>query len=63
MLPMNWLGTSESSSDSRYRNSETHQLRSPRSKPFMLRVTKGEGIRRIFRGSDIIIAIFILKGL
>jgi hypothetical protein len=37
MLGMNWLGTRESSSDPRYRNSETHRLRSLKSKAFMLR--------------------------
>jgi len=31
MLGMNWLGTRESSSDPRYRNGETHRLRSLKS--------------------------------
>jgi hypothetical protein len=47
MLRMNWLGTSESSSsDSRYRNSETHRLRSPKSNAFMLRVTRASAFGR-----------------
>ena len=47
MLRMNSLETSESSSDSRYRNSETHRLRLTQEQRFYAAGYKGERIRKI----------------